>query len=228
MHRSLPACLASLGIRAALRLAAAADGRGCKCVGAILCRKTLRIAVRRCECIALCPGTSWLGWVAGLATVLLEKVLGFDPFGGPFGGGHSIPWEMHAPAHSPDGLKRAGQTDQVNQASSSQTISDTQPLTKPQPAPPSACSQYDSECTQSAGSDKYSCSAGNCCRAFGNSGPANCVRGCLLEFEKRCFQSPNSGACRTEAHIFCYMTCGALTHLADFSAAFSPSCSSLY
>lgn len=74
--------------------------------------------------------------------------------------------------------------------------------------PTAKCSQYDSECAQSSQKDQYACLSGDCCRAFGDSQFANCTRNCLLGFESgACFGSPNSGACRLEAHWACYAGC---------------------
>ncbi len=44
-----------------------------------------------------------------------ESVLGFDPFGGLFGGDPSIPWQMRYPKHGVTGILEAGYVDPVNQ-----------------------------------------------------------------------------------------------------------------
>jgi YD repeat-containing protein len=85
--------------------------------------------------------------------------------------------------------------------------SNTPPLQEPTPAPPSACSQYDAECAQSASSDTYACKAGDCCRSFGDTTFADCTRGCLLNQERVCFGSPGASGCRALAHAKCYASC---------------------
>jgi hypothetical protein len=84
----------------------------------------------------------------------------------------------------------------------------TPPLHKISPAPPSACSQYDAECAATP-ADSYACAAGDCCTSFGNNATANCVRGCLLNFEAA-IQASGSGAnaSRLGAHTVCYTACG--------------------
>jgi hypothetical protein len=92
-------------------------------------------------------------------------------------------------------------------------ICNTRPLRKPTPAPPSACSQYDAECSATP-ADSYACAAGDCCRDFGNNATADCIRGCLLNFEAA-IQASGSGVnvSRLQAHEICYATCGAPPNL---------------
>lgn len=98
-----------------------------------------------------------------------------------------------------------------------QFCGDPQPCgTPPLQKAPSACSQYDAECAASKGADTYACGAGNCCRDYGSSSAANCVRGCLLAADKSCSAGgPDAftrygaiDACREGAHVGCFYQCG--------------------
>ncbi len=80
---------------------------------------------------------------------------------------------------------------------------------------PEVCAYYDDLC-KSCG-DKYGCRAGACCRSFGNSPKANCVRLCLLPADMRClkYSCTDKGTpdpellkkCRIRIHIHCYLKC---------------------
>ncbi|MBF6570938.1 MAG: RHS repeat protein [Candidatus Binataceae bacterium] len=86
------------------------------------------------------------------------------------------------------------------------------PTPSPEPAsPPSACSYYDNLCAQSGGKDAYACSAGKCCRDFGDTATADCVRGCLIgQDHNGCatFDNPFKNACREGSHPYCWDKCG--------------------
>jgi len=76
--------------------------------------------------------------------------------------------------------------------------------------PPSACSYYDNLCAQSGRMDRYACSAGQCCRDYGNNSISNCVRGCLIQQDQRScstFLNPFKNACREGAHPYCWNQC---------------------
>ena len=78
-------------------------------------------------------------------------------------------------------------------------------------SPPSACSYYDQLCAQSGNTDSYACSAGQCCRDYGNGPVSNCVRGCLIQEDQRaCFSflNPFKDLCREDSHLACFQTCG--------------------
>jgi len=80
-------------------------------------------------------------------------------------------------------------------------------------APPSACDYYDEQCEKSKAdcdSDCYACSAGKCCRAFGDNPWNNCTRKCLIKYDKAQCASKSGdsrASCRITAHIICYASC---------------------
>jgi RHS repeat-associated protein len=84
---------------------------------------------------------------------------------------------------------------------------------------PSICSYYDQQCEKNGTcglKDKYSCSAGNCCRSFGDNPRSNCTRKCLIDRDVQVCQylpEENRSVCRSVAHYSCYTVCG---NLGDF------------
>ena len=177
----------------------------------------------------------------------LNIVSPYDPFNllaGLFQGGiPSIPWYITThtsrgvhPVYPYMGIQNivdqrssAQQSDQPssNESPDHQPTGPVPPLSKSPGAPPSACSQYDTECKQNP-SDKYACAAGNCCRSFGNGSTADCVRGCLLGSEPGCVSNGDSAACRKFAHYRCYLQCGAeLSFSIMLNALTNSSCSEM-
>ncbi len=82
------------------------------------------------------------------------------------------------------------------------------------PVPPSGCSYYGDRCKAGVCNDDkedmYACYAEDCCRAFGDSPKANCVRGCLIAFDKRhCshLKGEARNKCRQVQHVDCYTKC---------------------
>jgi len=82
--------------------------------------------------------------------------------------------------------------------------------------PTSGCEYYKKICDSckngkcESGIDKYACKAYDCCKAFGNSPGADCIRGCLIAFDKRNCAHLNGEArnrCRRLAHWDCYDRC---------------------
>jgi len=54
--------------------------------------------------------------------------------------------------------------------------------------------------------DSYDCKAGDCCRAWGDGEPQNCIRSCLITRDGICtsFPEPIRQHCRSLAHLDCY------------------------
>ncbi|MBI5740311.1 MAG: RHS repeat-associated core domain-containing protein [Nitrospirae bacterium] len=81
------------------------------------------------------------------------------------------------------------------------------------------CNRKTSECDENAnGKDTYSCKAYQCCKDFGCSWTASCVRGCLISYDKRhCsnLTGEQRHNCRKIAHVECYSRCNALPLLLD-------------
>jgi len=77
------------------------------------------------------------------------------------------------------------------------------------PVGPSGCEYYKKRCDECS-SDKYACKSYDCCQAFGNDDTSNCIRGCLIEFDKRNCAGLEGEArkqCRRVAHWDCYDRC---------------------
>ena len=75
---------------------------------------------------------------------------------------------------------------------------------------PEACEYYDQLCYRTCDMDSYACSAGACCRAFGDNFSSNCTRKCLLVADEGSCQYLDGRArsqCRKRAHLFCYFNC---------------------
>ena len=71
------------------------------------------------------------------------------------------------------------------------------------------CSYYDDNCDPC--NDEYPCLTKDCCEAFGRSPKSNCIRGCLINFDKkRCINLTGEARnlCRRQAHFECYWECG--------------------
>jgi RHS repeat-associated protein len=79
---------------------------------------------------------------------------------------------------------------------------------KYEPLPPSGCDYYSSR----TGDEDWQ-KANQCCRDFGDSFTANCVRGCLIAFDATfCADRADPEArrkCRLLAHVSCYQDCNA-------------------
>ena len=52
------------------------------------------------------------------------------------------------------------------------------------PVPPGGCQYYNDQCCESNGGDDYACKATQCCRDFGDNPTANCMRGCLIKWDR--------------------------------------------
>src|SRR5205807_1391361 len=78
-------------------------------------------------------------------------------------------------------------------------------------SPPSICSYYDDICKKTGKCDGYACSAGSCCRSFGDNPRSNCTRKCLIDTDVETCQylsGDNQATCRSAAHFRCYTVCG--------------------
>jgi RHS repeat-associated protein len=89
--------------------------------------------------------------------------------------------------------------------------------------PPSGCSYYDARCATRP-DDRYACTAGQCCRDWGNNPGANCVRNCLIERDlQSCLSQgslPSTDACREASHFGkngCFRQCGGMPGLPPIS-----------
>ncbi|RTZ96600.1 MAG: hypothetical protein DSY90_10030, partial [Deltaproteobacteria bacterium] len=55
--------------------------------------------------------------------------------------------------------------------------------------PPSGCEYFKDRCDEGKkceeNKDEYACKAYDCCQAFGEGPTGNCIRGCLIAFDKR-------------------------------------------
>jgi RHS repeat-associated protein len=78
-----------------------------------------------------------------------------------------------------------------------------------QPAgPDQGCEYYKERCE--CENDQYACKAYDCCKAFGDDNTSNCIRGCLVAFDKRNCQNLTGEArnrCRRIEHWDCYDRC---------------------
>ena len=75
------------------------------------------------------------------------------------------------------------------------------------------CEYYEGRCEQTCGGDDYACKVYKCCKDFGEGAKTNCVRACLIEFDKRHCQSLAGEArkqCAKTAHLDCYVKCNAV------------------
>ena len=74
---------------------------------------------------------------------------------------------------------------------------------------PEGCKYYDNQCKSSCPRDSYACTAGDCCRSFGDNPKANCARKCLMDVDQSCkgMSGADRAKCRTDAHIYCYLAC---------------------
>ena len=75
------------------------------------------------------------------------------------------------------------------------------------------CEYYDKRCGKTCGVDEYACKASQCCKDFGEGSKRNCVRGCLIKYEKKHCQNLVGEArekCAYTAHMDCYNKCLAL------------------
>jgi RHS repeat-associated protein len=93
------------------------------------------------------------------------------------------------------------------------------------PVPPSGCSYYGDRCKAGVCNDEkedmYACYAEDCCKAFGDNPKANCVRGCLIEFDKKHCSNLKGKArnkCRQVQHVDCYTKCLNLIDGAKYKA----------
>jgi len=81
------------------------------------------------------------------------------------------------------------------------------------PVGPEGCKYYKDRCNECGGGttgDAYSCAVYQCCKDFGYDPTVNCIRGCLIKWDKeKCSKLPEPGRskCRREAHIYCYDRC---------------------
>ena len=88
--------------------------------------------------------------------------------------------------------------------------------------PTSGCEYYKEQCNRkntgcdnkgSNNKDTYACKAYQCCKDFGCSWTASCVRGCLISYDQRhCvnLSGEQRQNCRKLAHVECYSRCNAL------------------
>ncbi|MBI5674452.1 MAG: hypothetical protein HZC48_01325 [Nitrospirae bacterium] len=84
-----------------------------------------------------------------------------------------------------------------------------------EPLPSSGCEYYKEQCNKNkkcegGDKDEYPCKAYQCCKDFGDGPTNNCVRGCLIKWDKeKCskLSEPARTNCRKNAHASCYSSC---------------------
>jgi len=77
----------------------------------------------------------------------------------------------------------------------------------------SECEYYNNRCKETSGCDQYACKAYQCCKDWSEGTTINCVRGCLINFDKlHCTNLTGEARnqCAALAHIECYGKCNAL------------------
>ena len=78
---------------------------------------------------------------------------------------------------------------------------------------PGGCEYYKKKCEEkkcNKDQDDYACKAYKCCQTFGNDPTSSCIRGCLIEFDRRNCANLMGEArkrCRRLAHWDCYIRC---------------------
>ncbi|NDY43312.1 RHS repeat-associated core domain-containing protein [Dissulfurirhabdus thermomarina] len=91
-------------------------------------------------------------------------------------------------------------------------FTDPEWLRKFEPQNPSGCEYYKKRCEEGddCSRDEYACKAYDCCKSFGENPTSNCIRGCLIAFDKRnCahLEGEARKRCRRLAHWDCYDRC---------------------